>query len=123
MINILSLLVHIHMPIIKFLYLTKTTIILKNFNYFLCYEFKNRLRNFQPENGQKFKNKPGCSKIVVLIRKKSVHRLPHTRVHAHTQIRRQSERRCACRDARGRILLWSTSLLLNVIDVCRIHLS
>ena len=58
------------MPIIKFLHLTITPIILKNLNYFLCYELKNRLRNFQPENGRKFKNKLGCSKIVVLIRKK-----------------------------------------------------
>ena len=40
------------------------------FDYFCCHKLKNTLRNFQPENGQKFKNKPGCPKIVVLIKKR-----------------------------------------------------
>ena len=51
--------VWIQILIIKLLYLIKTSIILKNSNSFYRYRFKNRLRNFQPENGRKFKNKPG----------------------------------------------------------------
>ena len=67
--NISSKTVYIQMSIIKLLCLSKTSIILKIFNYFCRYKFKNRLRNFQPENGERFKNKPGCPKIVVLMKK------------------------------------------------------
>ena len=49
--------------------INKNTIILKNSHYFCRYRYKNRLRTFQPQNGQKFKNKPGWPKIVVLIKK------------------------------------------------------
>ena len=65
----ISITVYIQMSIIKLLCLAKTSIILEIFNYFCRYKFKKRLRNFQPENGRKFKNKPGCPKIVVLIKK------------------------------------------------------
>ena len=68
----ISITVYIQMSIIKLLCLSKTSIILKIFNYFCRYKFKNRSRNFQPENGEKFKNKPGCPNIVVLIKIKSV---------------------------------------------------
>ena len=43
----------------ELLYLTMTYIILINCMYFHRLKFKNWLRNFQPENSQKFKNKPG----------------------------------------------------------------
>ena len=56
----------------KVFVLDKNNYHFENFNYFCRCRFKNRLRNFQPENDQKIKNKPGCPKIVVLIRKKSV---------------------------------------------------
>ena len=42
----------------ELLYLTITYIILINCIYFHHLKFKNWLRNFQPENSQKFKNKP-----------------------------------------------------------------
>ena len=66
----ISMITYVQISMFKFWDLMKTTIILKIFNYFCRCRFKNRLRNFQPENDQKIKNKPGCRKIVVLIRKK-----------------------------------------------------
>ena len=50
------------MLIIKLLYITLTSILKKNSNYIYRYRFKNQLRTFQPENGRKFKNKPGWPK-------------------------------------------------------------
>ena len=61
------------MLIIKLLYLTETSLILENCNYFYRDRFRNRLKNFQPENRQKFKNKPGWPKNRGSYKKKKVY--------------------------------------------------
>ena len=48
----------LHANILKLMFLTKTSIILKNF-YDICgCKFTNRLKDSQPENSQKFEDKP-----------------------------------------------------------------
>ena len=56
---ILNTTFYMKMLIIKLLYITLTSISSINFRYIYRYRFKNQLRNFQSENSQKFKNKPG----------------------------------------------------------------
>ena len=48
----------LHANILKLMFLTKTSIILKNFCDICGCKFTNRLKNSQPENSQKFEDKP-----------------------------------------------------------------
>ena len=43
----------------KLLYITLKPILSINSRFIYRYRFKNQLKNFQAENSQKFKNKPG----------------------------------------------------------------
>ena len=68
----MRIIVNVQMLILNFLYLTRSSIQSKNINDFCHYEFKNRLQNFQPENGQKFKNITGWPKKCSSHKKKNV---------------------------------------------------
>jgi len=61
------------MLIIKLLYITLISISSINSRYIYRYGYKNQLRNFQPENSWKFKNKPGRPKNRGSYKKKIVY--------------------------------------------------